>query len=149
MANWLQALQESGFSQWCQSSAYPVVITLHSIGLAISVGLLTLIDLRVLGFVESLPLAAMRRYMSVIWCAFVLNAATGLMLFSIDAEKHFYSSVFRIKLLSITIGLCLAWLIQRRVLGQPAALSGARVLAVTSLLVWAIAIVSGRLLAYQ
>jgi hypothetical protein len=149
MAHWLQALQESGFARWSQSSAYPVLITLHSIGLAISVGLLTLIDLRVLGFVKSLPLPAMRRYMSVIWCGFVLNAATGVMLFSIDAEKHFYSSVFRVKLLSIAIGLWLAWLIQSRVLGQPAALSGAKVLAMISLLLWAVAIVSGRLLAYQ
>jgi hypothetical protein len=138
MAPWLQALQESGFARWAQSSAYPVIITLHSIGLAIAVGLLTLIDLRVLGFVKSLPLPAMRRYMSVIWCAIALTAATGVMLFSIDAEKHFYSSVFRIKLLSIGVGL---WLACVR--------SGGKALAMASLLAWAVAIVSGRLLAYQ
>jgi hypothetical protein len=149
MGHWLQALQESGFAQWIQASAYPVVITLHSIGLAISVGLLAVIDLRVLGFVKALPLPAMRRFMSVVWFGFALNAVTGVMLFSIDAEKHFYSNVFRIKLLSIAAGLWLGWLIQSRILRQEAVLSGATLMAVASLFTWTVAIISGRLLAFQ
>jgi hypothetical protein len=149
MLAWLQWLQESSLAQWTQSSAYPVVITLHSIGLAVSVGLLTVIDLRILGFVGALPLPALRRYMSVVWLGFALNGGTGVMLFSMDAEKHFYSNVFRLKLLSIAIGLCLAWLVQTRVLGNGKVKRGARGLAIGSLLVWAIAIVSGRLLAFQ
>jgi hypothetical protein len=152
----LRSIQESAFANWVQESAYPYVITLHSVGLALLVGLLVVIDLRVLGFGRGLPLPALRKLMTVIWIGFWTNFASGIMLFSIDAKKDYYSPLFRIKLSSIAIGLILGTLIKRRVLDQDieyaaveaSAPSFAKVLALVSLLCWMTAIVSGRLLAY-
>jgi hypothetical protein len=82
------------------------------------------------------------------------------MLFCIDAKKDYYSGLFRTKLSAIALGLILGTLIKNRVLSESAAdasLSagfsagtsrGAKTLATLSLLCWAAAIVSGRLLAY-
>ena len=152
----LRAIQGSAFANWVQETAYPYVITLHSIGLALLVGLLVVIDVRVLGFGRGLPIPALRRFMTVIWIGFWTNFASGIMLFSIDAKKDYYSSLFRIKLLSIAVGLILGTLIKRAVLDREAeysaadasAPSSAKVLALFSLLCWTGAIVSGRLLAY-
>ncbi len=150
----LLALQNSTFANWVQQSAYPIVITLHSIGLATLVGLLVVIDLRVLGFVKPLPLAALRQLMNVVWIGFWINAASGMMLFSIDAKKDFHSGLFRTKLSAIALGLLLGSIIKSKVLA-PSALPApvdtsrqAKMLAALSLLCWAGAIVSGRLLAY-
>jgi hypothetical protein len=148
----LRALQHSAFADWVQATAYPVVITAHSIGLAILVGLLVVIDLRVLGFATGLPLAALRKLMTVVWLGFWANAISGVMLFSIDAKKDFYSPLFRIKLSAIALGLILGTVISSSVLqgNSPVAAtsSRAKVLAVCSLACWASAIVTGRLLAY-
>jgi hypothetical protein len=152
----LIALQESSFANWVQGTAYPIVITLHSIGLATLVGLLVIIDLRVLGFGRGLPLPALRKLMTVVWIGFWINAVSGAMLFSVDAKKDFYSNLFRSKLSAIAIGLILGEIIRRTVLATPGAYASAdahtppraKVLAVFSLLAWIGAIVSGRLLAY-
>jgi hypothetical protein len=152
----LKALQDSAFANWVQQSAYPFVITLHSIGLATLVGLLVVIDLRVLGFAKALPLPALRRLMTVVWIGFWVNAVSGTMLFAIDAKKDFYSNLFRTKLSAIAVGLIIGTIIKNKVLNAPSAHSApdanasgqAKVLAVLSLVCWVGAIVSGRLLAY-
>ena len=54
----LEALQNSAFSQWLLVSeyGYPIFLTLHSLGLAMLVGVLICIDLRILGIARSIPL---------------------------------------------------------------------------------------------
>jgi len=152
----LSALQDSAFASWVQQSAYPVVITFHAIGLATLVGLLMVIDLRVLGFAKALPLPALRQLMTVVWTGFWINAISGTMLFCIDAKKDYYSLLFRTKLSAIAIGLILGTIIKSKVLSTPGALQSphedtspaARALASLSLICWIGAIISGRLLAY-
>ena len=152
----LKALQGSAFANWVQQSAYPVVITFHAIGLATLVGLLMVINLRVLGFAKGLPLPALSRFMRVVWIGFWVNAISGMMLFSIDAKKDYYSVLFRTKLSAIAIGLILGTLIKRNLLAASDTLQdpsadasrATKVLASFSLLCWIGAIISGRLLAY-
>ncbi len=154
MDHLLQAVQDSAFSHWAQSSLYPIVITLHAIGLAILVGLLAVIDLRVLGYARQIALPALRPLMKVVWIGFWINAASGAVLFGIDAKKDFHSGLFRSKLTLIAAGLILAKLIESKVLGsggdsrelEPG--TRTKWLALVSLLCWTGAVVSGRLLAY-
>ncbi|MDP9083190.1 MAG: hypothetical protein M3N50_05425 [Pseudomonadota bacterium] len=152
----LMLLQESQFANWVQATAFPYVITLHSVGLAILAGLLIVMDLRVLGFVRGLPLPAFRPLMTVVWVGFFTNAISGAMLFSVDAKKDYYSTLFRTKLSIIAIGLILGALIKSSVLDKVQEFSAAdaqaparaKVLATLSLFAWLGAIVTGRLLAY-
>lgn len=153
----LSALQNSAFSTWIQTTAYPIVITAHSIGLALLVGLLVVIDLRVLGFAKGAALPDLRKLMIVVWFGFWCNAISGVMLFVIDAKKDYYSWLFRSKLLLIALGLIMGARITSTVLkktneyasGDADAPHQAKVLAVGSLLVWASAIFIGRWMAYN
>jgi hypothetical protein len=144
----LLALQDSSFAHWVQSAAYPVVITLHSIGLAVLVGLLVIIDLSVLGLAPRMPLPGLRSFMTVVWIGFGVNALSGAMLFCIDAKKDFHSNLFRIKLAVIVLGLIFGMLIQAKLVDTRVS-PRTKAWAVLSLLCWTGAIVSGRLLAYS
>jgi len=153
----LSALQNSAFSTWVQETAYPLVITAHSIGLALLVGLLVVIDLRVLGFAKGAALPSLRKLMSVVWIGFWCNAISGVMLFIIDAKKDYYSWLFRSKLMLIALGLIMGARITSTVLKKANVYGSenadapqqAKVLAAVSLLAWAGAIFVGRWLAYS
>ncbi len=56
---------------------YPTVLFLHTFGMAILVGLISAIDLRILGVARQLPLAPMRRLFPLIWIGFALMRSPG------------------------------------------------------------------------
>ena len=154
-----EALQNSAFSQWVLVSewGYPIFLTLHSLGLAMLVGVLVVIDLRVLGIPRALPLWPLRRLMLIVWCAFALNAASGTALFVADAVKFLNSPAFLLKLSSIAIGVTLAAVLSSRTLDVADAVDrgerfvplAAKVMATCSILVWVAAIGFGRYMAYE
>ena len=150
----LQSLQESRFAVWMLESSYgyPVILTLHTTGLAVVVGVLLLVDLRVLGRVPGLPLQAMRPLMTLVWWAFSLNLVTGLLIFVSDAERYYGSINFRIKISAVLLAIALAVPVQRYLRDAGAAVvkapGGVRLAAGSSIALWAAAIVSGRLMAY-
>jgi hypothetical protein len=153
----LTRLQESGFAAWVASSpsllAYPTILTLHTVGMAIVVGTCAVIDLRLLGVGADVPLTAFRAAPRLVWTGFLINAATGLALFTTDAEHKAMQTVFYVKLALIFLALLVYARIRRLVFGSPAALtapitSEAKALAVISLIFWTGATVAGRLMAY-
>lgn len=149
----LEALQSSSFATWVLESSYgyPVILTLHTTGLAVVAGILLLVDLRVLGNVVALPLRAMRPLMPLVWWAFLLNLVTGILIFVSDAVRYYDSVNFRIKLAAVLLAITLAVPIGRY-LQQPESNSAApapiKLAAACSIALWAAAIVSGRLMAY-
>jgi hypothetical protein len=163
----LEALQNTAFSQWLLVSeyGYPILLTLHSLGLAMLVGVLIVIDLRVLGFVRSIPLLPMKRLMMIVWIAFAVNATSGTMLFAADAVKFASSPTFLLKLSSIAVGVVLAALLSKSTLAtnstyeREVAPGAARItlqspivaksLAALSIVIWIAAIGLGRYMAYE
>jgi uncharacterized membrane protein len=152
MDNFLMMLENLDLSQWVLGSiwGYPIFLTFHSLGLGLLVGLLLVIDLRVLGFAKPLPLSELRRLMPYVWFGFTMNAISGVVLFMADATKDFYSNSFRWKMLSILVGLIVAVVLNSTVLREDTKDTPplAKILATLSLLCWVGAIVSGRLIAY-
>lgn len=151
----LITLQNGPFAFWLSQSIYPIILTIHSVGLALLVGLLVVIDLRVLGFARGLPIPSLRRFMNVVWIGFWANAASGILLLCISPYTLFHSTMFRFKLLFILIGLVLAGVLNASLLkvgdeyaavAHPSARQ--RALAALSIACWLAAIVAGRLLAY-
>lgn len=158
MNEMLEMLENTAFAIWVRESAsgYGILLTLHALGLALLAGLLILIDLRIIGYGRELPLAPLKKLMTLVWIGFWSNFISGSMLFTSDAVKFYYSTNFRIKMLSITLGLILAAVISRSVLtvrAEPGATHidvppRGKLFAVLSLLCWLSAIASGRLMAY-
>jgi hypothetical protein len=153
----LAQIEGSTLATWTREStsiwAYPTVLTLHTLGLGILVGAASLIDLRLLGFAPRMPVGSLRPLFPVMWCAFALNAATGILLFMADAVHRAGQRVFHVKLVLVVAALVVTASIRRFVRGQSdevttAANVGSRRLAWLSLGLWATATVAGRLMAY-
>ncbi|PWT85203.1 MAG: hypothetical protein C5B57_03385 [Blastocatellia bacterium] len=153
----LVRLEQSGFSMWVRESrslfAYPGILLLHTYGMALLVGIVAAIDLRILGFAPALPLSAIGRFLPILWVAFWVNAATGTMLLIADATSKMTNPDFLAKMGFITLAVVNQRSIQTRIFGDPLLdtqpFSGkAKMLAVTSLALWLGAITTGRLLAY-
>ena len=149
-------LQGSAFSRWVAGSAsrlaYPTFLTLHTVGMAIVVGTCAMMALRVLGVAPDMPLNAFRYVHRLVWGGFLVNAATGMALFAMDAEHKATQTVFYVKLVLIALALVCYAQIRRRVFVHPP--NGARIggpvkaLALLSLALWTGATIAGRLMAY-
>jgi hypothetical protein len=133
---------------------YPLFETIHSIGMAMLIGSLGLINLRVLGYKPELPLLKVQQLLPLAWLGFTLNAISGSLLFTSDAVYFFESYTFRIKMLLIVLGGVNAALLGRRVFREAAAgapaspTAGTKWIAATSLVFWFGAVCAGRLIAY-
>lgn len=152
-------MQDSGFATWVReadsSFAYTLYLALHGIGLAFLVGPNVAIDLRILGFAPRLPLAPMERFFRLMYAAFWLNALSGVVLFICEATRFVAIPVYWIKLVAVALAVVNIRLLRSRVFGNPENLgtkpvpTAGRILAGTSLGIWAVAIWAGRVTAYD
>jgi hypothetical protein len=134
---------------------YPTFETMHTLGMAMLIGSLGLINLRILGYKPELPLIGVRQLLPLAWIGFTLNAISGALLFTSDAVYFFESYTFRIKMILIVLGGINAALLGQKVFrdvtaGAPpvVATTGVKWLAGTSLVFWLAAVCCGRLIAY-
>jgi hypothetical protein len=153
----LQTIENLGFSQWVKQSgslwAFPGILLMHTYGMAVLVGIIAAIDLRILGFVPAIPVGPLQKFLPLVWIAFWVNAITGTMLLMADATTKMRNPDFGVKMAFIVFAVILQLRIQKRVLGDPDVdrrpfSSNAKTLAVLSLVCWLGAITAGRLLAY-
>ena len=129
---------------------YPLVNTLHIVGIALLFGAIVPLDLRLAGWrreaasVESLS----SLLLPVAIVGFVLAALAGLLLFATDARAYAASPLFQAKLLLIALALANAYALRKvdwRNAGSSrrVALAGA-----ASLFLWLGVILLGRLIGY-
>jgi hypothetical protein len=152
VTDFLLWLERSGLATWIREAptvwAYPIVLTLHTIGLGIVVGVHAVVALRLLGFARHPPLGSLRPLFPIGWWAFALNAVTGVLLFIADASNKAFQTIFLIKLGLIVLALVGMVRIKRIVYQAPDGPERARGVAIASMLLWIGAIVAGRLMAY-
>lgn len=154
---WLLWLQDGALGAAMRQSPtlYPAVEILHILGLALLVGAIVGLDLRLLGLARRLPADGLTRLLRPLAIAgFCLAAPTGFMLFTAEAVSIAKNPMFLAKLTLIALaGANLAifhlgpW---RRVAawaldGPPPA---ARISAALSIALWLGVIACGRLIAY-
>jgi hypothetical protein len=153
----ISQLQHSALMDWVRESGsllgYPTILFLHTMGLATVAGLNGAIDLRLLGVASRIPLASLTRFFPFIWAAFALTALTGVTLLIADAETKLASPVFYVKLAFIILALINLHLLKTRIFANPdvdrmPVTSNAKVLALSSLILWVAATTAGRLMAY-
>jgi hypothetical protein len=150
---WLEA---TALSEWVTGSpsmfAFPGILALHAIGMALAAGLAAVLDLRILGVARAVPLTEFRRFQPVLWGGFWLNAISGVLLLVGYPTKALTNPVFYLKLLLIAVAMTIFVRIDRLIRTgdavAPTAARHLRQLAITSLVCWAAAITAGRLLAY-
>lgn len=150
-------IENSALSDWIRDSpctcAFPIIVTLHNIGMAFLAGGSIVIDLRLIGFASSMPLKPMARFVPLLWLAFALNAGTGILLLIAYTTKALTNPLFYIKLCLVALALTLVYRIATDILRasgvDPEPLPAkARLLAGASLATWVALIAAGRYLAY-
>jgi len=162
MTDFLTAVENLPLSTWVRESnsiwAYPTMLTLHTLGLALLVGASAALNLRVLGWGQPLALADLRPLFRWMWVGFWVNALSGVMLLAADASTKAAAPMFLIKLGLVAIGVFVMAAQKREVFapavhlrqgsGGQAYTRRSRSLALASLTVWFTAIFAGRLMAY-
>ena len=145
----LAQLEQSGLATWIRESGvlygYPLILFLHTLGLSTLAGLSTAIDLRLLGIGRGIPLKSLERTFVLMWAGLALTAATGILLFVSDAQKHASNPAFFLKLFFVLLAVSALALTWTRVFRGP---HGGKIIAALSLACWFGALSAGRLMAY-
>ena len=135
---------------------WPAAETLHFIGLALLVGSVALIDLRMLGMAKQLPLRPLHRLLFWGLAGFGINVITGILFFAGEPSQYVHNSVFWLKLLFILLAGINALLFYATGIfrdtedlgpGEDAPL-GAKIIAGVSLFLWVGVMYFGRMLPF-
>src|SRR5687767_7524211 len=158
----IEAIENSAYAAWVRESpsifAYTSILSLHAIGLAIIVGINTLIALRLLGFVPGIPLQPLRKLFPWMYLGFTINLFSGTSLFVANLSNDLGNWLFLCKLGFIALAMVNLELTRIYVFDKPAAVGatgGATALpkhsatfAIAALVLWSLAMVAGRFTAY-
>jgi hypothetical protein len=140
---------------------WPVCEMLHYFGMSLMLGLIGVLDLRILGVNKRLPIGSLKPFVPLAIAAIVVNAATG-MIFVVGnpvggPETYLANLSFQLKM--GTLLLALVNLVVFRITGLEAkvyavpaqgdAPAAAKVIAVISIACWLLVIFFGRLLMYN
>jgi hypothetical protein len=151
MDSWLGWVEAGGLSVWLREStaiyAFPGILVVHTVGMALAAGAAAAIALRLLGVARQIPLSSLRELVRVAWTGLVLNILSGILLVVAYPTKALTNPIFYLKLLAIGATVAVVRYLDRRVL--PVAPEEPRKLVSATLLVLtALTIVTGRLLPY-
>jgi hypothetical protein len=146
----MTSLRESGL-------AYPIVMSLHLIGMGLFGGMIAITDLRLLGWVmKSSSITDVVQQLRV-WkqIGFVLVVGCGAMLLGAKAELYYHNPFYWTKMTLLALVGVHALVFHRSVYGNTAALDSApkvprvaKVAACISLLLWVGLVSAGRSIAY-
>ena len=138
-------------SSWIASNAivYPALEVVHVVGIALLVGSLVLVELRVWGRAPALPMQALARLaLTISLVGFGLAAASGMLMFASQAAELMSNRAFVIKMGLLTLAGANAGLFHAR--DGLTRLDGvARLQTALSLGLWLGVIICGRWIAYR
>jgi len=138
----MQALQDNAW-------AYPALEMVHIFGIALLLGNLVLLELRVFGRGAALPVADLARLsLGLALCGFVLLGATGLLMFATQPLELLANRAFNLKMgLILLAGANSAVFHMRHSLQRLD--TTARVLMLVSTALWLAVLACGRWIAYE
>lgn len=134
---------------------FPLMETIHFIGLSVMFGALMVIDLRVMGVAPFINMKAAMKFIPVAIIAFAVNLLSGLAFLCADPHRYFPNLSFQWKIgLILIAGINALWFwfgehkqLQQLADGEQAEFR-ARFIAFLSLLIWVGVIVGGRMIPY-
>ncbi len=128
--------------------AYPMLETAHVLGVALLLGNLALLELRVFGWGAALPVQPLARLsLSLAVSGFGLAALTGLLMFGTQPTELLANRVFTLKMVLLMLAACnAAWFHARQSLQLLD--RTARVSMLLSAVLWLLVLTCGRWIAY-
>jgi hypothetical protein len=150
--NWLES---TGYAQWILfGTGWEVMLTAHVIGLAVVLGIVFVLDLRLLGMFKPIPYASFLPFLIMVWLAFFANVISGFSLFMSQATMYVTSFPFLLKIAFVFAGMGSVYYMQKVIKRDAATWQSSGVtpppgMAIVSLVLWSGALVSARLIAYM
>ena len=150
-------IENTGLAEYIRVAAfgYPAMIMLHSLGLAIMVGLSVVLSLRVLGLFAGIPLGSLYKLLKVAWVGFIVNFISGGSLFAANATAFIVDKTFLIKMAMVVLGAICVAVMQSMIKtalvsgkGAEAPSGNLKIVAGISMVAWTIGMIMGRLIAY-
>ena len=150
--------------EWCESAEFivamrgslwlfPVIESLHLIGLALIGGALLVVDLRLLGFgLRGQPVAILARDAER-WLigSLLVMLPTGFLLFMSSAVKCYYLPIFWVKMATLLLALVFTFSIRRRVaMAVETSVNPVwpKVVGAVSILLWSTVAIAGRFVGF-
>lgn len=134
--------------------AYPLLSSLHIVGIGILLGNILLLDLRLLGVLRHSALAEVLSLLSrIAGLGLGLAIASGLLLFSVQPQHYLHNPAFLLKLALLSLALLNLLLVQysqswRQAQSGAQVSLGLKLAAACSLLLWLAIIIAGRWIAF-
>jgi hypothetical protein len=152
MNSFTEWLTSTALSQAIQTTSWaiPGIQSIHIICLAILFISALMVAMRVLGrsWHEQTPAQVAARFLPVVWTCLALLLVTGALLISAEPGRTLFNTVFYLKVTFIVLAVILTLIVNGA--SRRGTVGGAhRVMAVTSMLLWACTIVAGRYIAYN
>ena len=150
----LAALKASAFCQWVLADPYAVQLLLcaHSVGMGVVVGIVLVLNVRVLGYARNMPIGIFHQALTIAWWGFILNALSGVVLFATNGPNLITLWTFQWKMIFILAGGLSVWLLWRTAKNHGEAghqfSTNEKIIAGVSALFWLTAIAFGRYIAY-
>ena len=132
---------------------FPVIATIHLMGLAMIGGAVLVVDLRLLGFgLRNQPVAALaydaERWL---WRGLAVMVSTGILLFMCFATKYYFLTFFWVKMAALILVVIFTLSVRRRVaMANDADVNPVRckLVALVSLFLWTTVAVGGRYIGF-
>jgi hypothetical protein len=138
--------------------AFPIVESVHVLGLCLFLGLAVLWDLRLMGitFREVAASEVNARLMPWMWVGAVVMVVSGIFVFLNDPIRYYNNIFFRIKAVMLVLAVLNAWVFQNGTFRRIAdwdrgerAPATARMAGLASIVLWAGIVIAGRMIAYN
>lgn len=113
---------------------FPILEAIHVMGLALSVGVIVMLDLAALGWRER-PAVKLDRW---IWAGFAVVLLTGAALFLSNVPRYLRNPGFFLKMSLLSVAVLAHFTVHRK---------GSRAAAVLSLTLWSSVVISARFIA--
>ena len=136
---------------------FPAIETIHLLGMAALLGTITMLDLRLLGVAARQQQVSKMsaRLIPWAWLAFAVQVITGTLLFSSEAVKIYANPAFRLKLLLLLLAGAQALVFQTLVSKKlpawderPSTPMLAKLIGLSSILLWAGIVTAGRFIGF-
>ena len=153
---WMMATRFSILLQDWAIWLSPLCEIVHFVGLTILMGAAGFLDLRLLGFMKSVPVSAALEFAPWAKLGFAMNLVSGLLFIGIDPSLYLASATFWAKMAFLAVALANVMVFERSSLA-PRALAlrpgddtttWMKVVGGTSLLAWFVVLFLGRMLPY-
>ena len=156
MFDLFHAIEVSAVGQAIKNTSWAFAVTesVHLLALAVIGGAVLVVDLRMLGFgLRRQPVAAIARdAQPILVASLVVMLVTGIMLFTSEAVKCYYSYPFWVKMSALALAILFTFTVRRKVTGAADGRIGPlayRTVAVVSLLLWFTVGAAGRWIGFS